>query len=174
MKGQFENYVNMIRKASWVISKKYNIDYDELEAQGYLIYCMALETYDLSKSSFSTYLFVQLRGRLKDYAEQLKNTNKKENGVVYELNEDEYKLDPFLLSCESVNYELENDFIEKACKTLDADSLKVIKYLISFEWLKQNRRKPTVSDVMRKFNINRDYANFLWNNCRNFWLNYVA
>ena len=171
MKGQFEKYVNLIRNISWKIAKKYNLEYSDVEAQGFLIYCMALESYDVSKSSFSTYLYIQLQGRLKDYAMQLKNSAEKENGCVYELAEDEYYLDPFLLSCESKDYLLENEFIEKAYKVLDTDSFNVLKYMISFEWLKENRRKPTVTDVMRKFGINRDRANILWNNCCKFWQN---
>ena len=172
MENQFDKYVNLIRNVSWKISKKYNVEYDEIEAQGYLIYCMILEKFDITKSSFSTYLYIQLSGRLKDYALSLKS--KTDDTKVYELNNDKYELDPFLLSCESKDYDLKNEFIEKAFELLDADSFKVMDYLISFEWLKKNKRKPTISDVMRKFNFNRDYANIIWDNCRNFWINNVA
>lgn len=172
MKGLFEKYINLIRNVSWKISKKYGVDYEDVEAQGFLIYCMILESYDVSKAGFSTYLYIQLSGRLKDYAEGIKNISNKENGVVLELNEDEYKTDPFLLSCESKDYDLNNyEIIEKAKKNLDADSFNVFNYIINFEWLKENRRKPTITDIMRRFGVNRDKANTLWDNCRNFWLN---
>ena len=172
MKGQFDKYVNLIRKISWKISQKYKIEYEDIEAQAFLIYCMILDSYDFSKAGFLTYLYIQLSGRLVDYAEKLKDVSKKERGIVLELDEDEYKADPFLVSVESKSYDLNNDeIIEKAEKNLDADSLDVFKFIISFEWLKENRRKPTITDIMRKFNIKRDYANILWNNCCNFWQN---
>ena len=174
MKGQFEKYVNLIRNISWKIAKKYNLEYSDVEAQGFLIYCMLLENYDVSKAKFSTYLYIQLWGRLDDYACKLLDIKKNESGNVFELEDDEMKLDQFLLSCESVDYELDKAILElltKAKKSLDEFSYNVFQYIISFEWLKENRRKPTVSDVMRKFNIKRDYANIVWNNCKNFWLN---
>ena len=172
MKGQFEKYVNLIRNISWKISQKYKIEYEDIEAQGFLIYCMILDSYDITKAGFSTYLYIQLNGRLNDYAEKLNGIQKKERGVVLELDEDEYKTDPFLVSVESKPYDLNNDeLIEKAKNNLDADSFNVFNYIISFEWLKENRRKPTITDIMRKFNIKRDYANILWDNCCNFWQN---
>lgn len=170
MKGQFEKYVNLIRNVSWNISKKYSVEYEEVEAQGFLIYCMILDSYDVSKAGFSTYLYIQLCGRLKDFACGVKDVEVKENGKLFALEENEQ--DPFLLTYESRNYDLNNDeIIERAKKNLDADSFNVFSYIISFEWLKENRRKPTVSDIMRKFNIKRDCAVILWNNCKNFWLN---
>jgi len=173
MKGQFEKYVNLIRDVAWKTAKKYNLDYDDMESQGYFIYVMALESYDVTKSSFSTYLYIQLQGRLNDYALKTRKINEKEDGVVYELDEDEYKLDPLLLSCESKNYDLQNKFIRLAKKKLDADSYKVFEFLIGFEWMKDRRKKPTITDVMRKFKVNRNYASVLWNNCRNFWKNFA-
>ena len=67
MKGQFEKYVDLIRNRAWEYHKKTGVDYEELESQGFLIYCECLEKYDISKSGFSTYLYIQLN-RLGDFA----------------------------------------------------------------------------------------------------------
>lgn len=171
MQGQFEKYLDMVRSVSWKISKKYNLDYDEIESQGFLIYCLAVENYDISKASFSTHLYINLNGRLKDYALSVKRIDKWEGGRVYELQADCQRLDPFLFTAESRDYELANDFFEKARKNLDSDSYNVFEFIASFEWLKNGRAKPTISDVMRKFGIDREKANVLWNNCRAFWRN---
>ena len=59
MKGQFEKYVDLIRNRAWEYHEKTGVDYEELESQGFLIYCECLERYDISKSGFSTYLYIQ-------------------------------------------------------------------------------------------------------------------
>ena len=51
---KFENYIKMIDKKAWEVSKKTGVDFEELRAQGAFIYCYVLNRYDPSKSSFST------------------------------------------------------------------------------------------------------------------------
>jgi len=67
MKIQFDNYVRMIRKWAWKYSKEYRIEYSDVESQGFLIYCNAIQNHKPEKASFSTHLHINLRGRLKDY-----------------------------------------------------------------------------------------------------------
>jgi hypothetical protein len=157
----FEDYVKMIRHVSWQISKKYGIEYFEVEAQGFYIYCLALKSFDIKKSTFSTYLFIQLWGRLKDFGEKYKRWNA-------ELADDS---DSFLLNAESKDYELKNNFLERAKNYLDEMSFDVLNYILSFEWFGENHRKPTVVDIMHKFGCGRKRANKLWNNCNYFWKN---
>jgi hypothetical protein len=57
---QFNQFRPMVEKAVWKYSKKYHLDFAEIEGQGYLIFCEALEKLDPSKASFSTYLFNEL------------------------------------------------------------------------------------------------------------------
>jgi len=58
---------NLIRKSAWYYAKKFNMEFEELESQGYLIFCQALEKFDESKGAkFSTFLCHQLRA-LKDH-----------------------------------------------------------------------------------------------------------
>lgn len=46
------------------------MDFKDVEAQGFLIYCMAIRNFQAKKASFSTYLFTNLSGRLLDYCKQ--------------------------------------------------------------------------------------------------------
>ena len=78
-KGQFENYVNLIRKSAHFYANKHNIDYEEVEAQGFLIYCQCIKDYDISKSTFSTHLSWELK-RLNDFCK----TYKRQQGVLIE------------------------------------------------------------------------------------------
>ena len=69
VKGQFEAYVMMIRKMAHKFARKLNVPYEEMEAQGYLIYSECLKSFDISKgTTFSTHLFTNLK-RLNDSTE---------------------------------------------------------------------------------------------------------
>lgn len=171
MKGQFNKYVDLIRSISWKIAKRYGAEYDDVEAQGFLIYCTLMESYDMSKASFSTYLYIQLWGRLKDYAGKMKSVADREGGVLMVQDDDEWVEDSFLTSVESRDYDLNNDELFRRAKNdLDNDSFKVFEYVASFEWRKAGRAMPTVTSVMRKFNVSRERAGVLWGRCRDFWL----
>ena len=63
----FERFTKMIDKKAWEVSKKTGVDFEELQAQGALIYCKTLENYDIGKSSFSTILYISLN-QLYEYA----------------------------------------------------------------------------------------------------------
>ena len=53
---EFDKFVDLIRKRAWEYSKKWGIEYSEMESQGYLIYCECLEKFDSNKARFSTYV----------------------------------------------------------------------------------------------------------------------
>jgi DNA-directed RNA polymerase specialized sigma24 family protein len=80
----FKKHRNQIRKQAWTYSKKYNIEFDELEAQGYLIFCEALDRFDSNRGSFSTFLHHRLR-TLNDFC----RSEKRKGGVNIELFEDQ-------------------------------------------------------------------------------------
>lgn len=70
----FIKYQPMIRKAAWKASKLWGIEYQDMEAQGYLIYTETLERYNSDKSKFSTFLYSRLR-TLNDYGKRLNRIN---------------------------------------------------------------------------------------------------
>lgn len=63
----FEDYKGMIYKQAWKIARKYDfwnrdLSFEELCSDGFLIFLQALDRYDESKGSFSTFLSNNLRG----------------------------------------------------------------------------------------------------------------
>jgi hypothetical protein len=64
---EFDRYVNMIRSCAHYYARCYKMDYEDVEAQGFLIYCMSLKDYNKKRASFSTFLYRNLSGRLRDY-----------------------------------------------------------------------------------------------------------
>lgn len=70
----YEQHCGMIREQAWSFAKRTGCEFDELFAQGNLIYCQALRTFDSSRNiKFSTWLYIQLRGRLGDYVKEIRD-----------------------------------------------------------------------------------------------------
>lgn len=167
MEGMFEKYVNMIRERAHQYSVKYNIDYSELESQGFLIYCECLKRYDVTKANFSTFLFIQLT-RLNDYAK----TYKRQQGVT---------IQDYYGSGENTdkNYEEEvvsremsptlNDFLADAEKELSSDAFRLLVWIVRREWERKNKRTPTIQMAMKHFNSTKEVIEELWNELKMFW-----
>jgi len=160
----FEKFTKMIDKKAWEVSKKTGVDFEELKAQGALIYCKTLESYDVSKSSFSTILYISLN-QLYEYSYYYKGGDKYKNKKGYaSLSEKAEK------SIEAINANPSlKDFLELAKEKLTGDSYKLIEWLVNRTWEFQGRIKPCVTMAMKNFGWDREYAKAVWANCKNFW-----
>lgn len=168
-KALFEKYANLIRRRAHEYSKKYGIDYSELESQGFLIYCQCLEKYDISKSSFSTYLYIQLN-RLGDYVK----TYQRQQGVLiqdYYSNEMDYNIEndyETMLPARELAPAVV-DFLNEAKQILSDSAYQLLDWIIGRSWEAKNKRKPTILMAMKYFNISKQAVEELWEECRNFW-----
>ena len=166
----FEKFANMINKKAWDVSKKTGVDFEELKAQGALIYCKTLENYDVGKSSFSTILYLSLN-QLYEYAyyfrdgNYLAKTNEGKSKVkvealteVVEKAIESYEINPSL-----------KEFLELAKEKLGEDSYKLIEWLVNRTWEFQGRIKPCLSMAMKNFGWSRNYCNVVWAECKKFW-----
>lgn len=170
--GLFEKYVMMIRKRAHEYSKKYNIDYEELESQGYLIYCQCIEDYDFTKSQFGTYLYIQLN-RIGDYAKTYNRQKGQElitylaKGKVIESPVERDRLEEQLPAREEQASLF--DVLGIAKSVLSTDAYEVLKWILGRSWERKGKRSPTVSMASKYFNIAKDEAQRLWNEIGNFW-----
>lgn len=155
----FEKYVKLIQKRAWEYAQKTGYDYDELEAQGYLIYCECLEKFDITKSSFSTYLYIQLN-RLNDYIV----INNRQSCKSYNLNEYEEQL--LESKYETVNI---RELLESSKQYLTIEAQNVLEWLISRSWERKGVRTPSINRIIEEFNISKNRAEALWNECKNYW-----
>ena len=160
----FEKFAKMIDKKAWEVSKKTGVDFEELQAQGALIYCKTLENYDVSKSSFSTILSISLN-QLYEYALYYKGANKYKNKKGYaRLSEKvEKSIEAF-----DVNPSLK-ELLELAKEKLTGDSYALIEWLVNRTWEFQGRIKPCITMAMRNFGWDREHAKLVWAECKNFW-----
>lgn len=155
----FEKFTKMIDKKAWEVSKKTGVEFEELQAQGALIYLYVLDKYDVSKGAlFSTYLSLALN-RLYEFAYYYRDRNR--DGVLLEKVEKSikaYDINPSL-----------KDFLELAKEKLSGDSYKLIEWLVNRTWEFQGRIKPCLAMVIRHFGWNREYAKVVWDDCKVFW-----
>lgn len=159
----FEKFTNMINQKAWEVSKKTGVDFEELKAQGALIYCKVLEDYDVSKASFSTILYIALNG-LYEYSYYYKGENKKNKKGYKSLSEtveksiEAAKINPSLM-----------DILNLAKEKLSEDSYKLIEWIVNRTWEFQGKLKPCITMVMNHFGWNREYSKKVWAECKTFW-----
>lgn len=180
-KIKFEDYVMMIRKMAHKFARKLNVPYEEMEAQGYLIYSECLKSFDISKgTTFSTHLFTNLK-RLNDFG----HTYNRQKGVLLEdiTNSDYKKSSLIKMKSKEVTkkptYDIQLnyddvklvDLLEYAQDYLSNEAYKLFKWILERSWDDFVHTKPSIKMAMEKFNMTRTKMNVLWNECFNFWNN---
>lgn len=157
----FEKYANMCRKLAWKYSSSRKMDYDDLEQEAFLIYCECVKKYDITKSSFSTYLFINLKGRLKLY----KGKNDREFDYLQSDEETFSVLEYF-------NPELEpsiSELLESAKEVLSETAYKLVEYILSRNW-EGGWYKNFNKKIAKKFlNLTEKGLEPVWNECSNWW-----
>lgn len=157
----FDKYVNAIRKQANYYSRHYNVEYEEVEAQGYLIYCECLETYDVTKGTkFITQLYSELR-RLKDYCESLKKHEKYSC-----LNLDDEESYDGISSRETTSMK---EILEASEDVMSDVARDVLKWMLERSWEKKGRAKPTISNACEVFNISNNKMKEIWKEIGNFY-----
>lgn len=160
MTNHFEKYVNLIRKSAHYYSNMFNIEYEEVEAQGFLIYCQCVDNYDITKSTFSNHLTIELK-RLKDYCESL---CKHEWHSAYSMNDDECKSDFEYNELPSMD-----KILEVASYSLSNMAYKVLEWILNRSWEKKGRAKPTITNACDEFQVSNIIMKNIWEEIGNFY-----
>ena len=163
----FEKYADLIRKRAHEYSEKYSVDYSELESQGFLIYCECLQKYDVTKSKFCTYLYIQLN-RLGDFAK----TYRRQKGVLIqdyysENNTDERDYEQELTARES-SPQL-SELLKEAEQELSKNAFDVLVWIVKREWERKQKRTPTILMAVKHFNCAKDIIEQAWKEIGVFW-----
>lgn len=167
-KGQFEQYVNLIRKSAHFYANKWNIDYEEVEAQGFLIYCQCLENYDVEQSKFSTHLSWELK-RLNDFCK----TYLRQQGNLIEdyFKVDEPDVSPIDIIPARNEYATLSELLKIGFKYLSSEAYKMFEWILCRTWEQKGRLKPSITLAMNTFHYSREQATSLWNEIGNFYCN---
>lgn len=155
----FEDYVKLIRKRAGYYSKVHGVEYSDVESEGFLIYCKALESYDPSKGLFSTHLYYELN-RLGEYCLKVK----KHSG--FEMSEEQEAI----LETSPITATL-NDLMDLAKDFLNADAYEVFSWIVNRKWECKGRRIPTLATATSHFGWKGKRMRTAWNDCKSFWNN---
>ena len=175
----FESCKNMIYKLALNRYKavresgRFDIQFDDLHSEAMLIYTMCLQTYKGNKGmKFSTYLFTNLQGRLKDYCEHsLKPIAHYEDLNSYVNAPDEFKrYEDNIVS----NYDFVDEdsakFLDFAKDKLSYEAFEVLKYIMSMNWVsKKVKTKPSVKSITQKFGYEPMIVESIMGEIRDFW-----
>lgn len=167
---EFDKYVNLIRSRAWEYSKKYGIEYSELESQGYLIYCECLEKYDVTKSGFSTYLYIQLN-RLGDFVKTYKRQQGYflDNNSIYNDDGEELFTSDILPAPEELT--TVSQLLESAICYLSDEAFELLKWIIGRSWEQKYKPVPTIKMAMKFFDKSQEVIEKLWDECKSYWNN---
>jgi hypothetical protein len=161
---KIDDYINLIRKRAHEYSNKYHVDYDELESQGFLIYCEAIKTFNPIKAKFSTHLFIQL-GRLGDYC------------VRYRRQRGRIQGEPFFTRYAAREYAPSlQDLINDAEMELSFAALEIMKWILGREW-EQGKRILYPSAKRARITFARLYrwsssrVEAAWGELEDYWRN---
>ena len=156
------------------LGKRYDDLYADLEAQGFLIYCISLEDFDKNRASFSTYLYRNLSGRLSDYCKAKEENESLDIGFV-----DLLKTDAFdggicfdIFSAKKCNPTLD-ELLRYAKDCLSSDAYKVFSWILKRQWENKGCKTPSVTQAkwlfcgVSKWSIERVHR--AWAEIGDFW-----
>ena len=154
-----------------------DVSFDDLLSEGYYIYSWCLKNFDNSKNAkFTTYLYIQLKGKLKDYyfyerrqMELYEDQFHKDDGFYDNSFEDTIVSKDYNIDCEN------EELMEAAENSLSYEGKKVLGFILSREWeTKMRRNKPTEEQIARKFGYPRPVVDSIMGEIRHFWESFRA
>lgn len=154
---QFNQYKPMIEKAVWHYHKIYRLDREEIEGEAFTIFCEALETFDKSLSSFSTYLTGELK-RLNGFCKKEYRKQNKDVVRIKQNNKTGYGVNIFCgrIDFNSVDfgYEVFDRIITKLDYeiSLSNNAKEILEYICKREWeIIGSNYKPRYSHIQKVF-----------------------
>lgn len=176
--SDFENCKNMIWKNvlvrfNMMKRSRPEVEFDDLLSEGYFIYSWCLRNYKDSKNTkFTTYLYMNLRQRLKDYYDfTCKQMNLYEDSVRH-INADDRD---FVDNIVSKEYDLSTEtksILSDASEQLSYEANEVLKYILSRDWeTKMRKNMPSNAQICKKFGYSADIVESVMFEIKQFWMN---
>ena len=173
----FESCKNMIYKlalSTWK-KKRYerpDVQFDDVYAEGQLIYAQCLQSYTGSKGTkFTTYLFQNLLGRLEDYYRCTMKEIRHYEDYSRNSNHSGTEDNSYESTIESCDYNLDNnDLLITAKEELSYEGYQVLKYIISLEWQNAHAKiRPNTVSISCKFGYTPEIVDSIMGEIKSFW-----
>ena len=173
--GLYNKYILMVQKRAHDCAKKFNYDYEEVEAQALYIFWRCVEMYDVSKKvSFSTFLYTWLTS-LYDY-------------IKHDLRNQGISFEKYILGYDSASSELENDkydieqnnnynnptmidFLKTSKELLSVEAFMVLRWIVNRDW-ENEFPKVSRSAISKKFKYSYNKTKEIWEEIKTFWNSY--
>jgi hypothetical protein len=141
-----KRYHKMIYKVAWITAKRWGMDFDDVQAQGHLVFMDAIGRFENGKGAkFGTYLFNRLK-TLDDYCER----ERKYHGRAVKMLIEDLKNNP-------QRFYKPMDVMEHS-QTLSPDAQEVLRYILGATWEKPGSNKiPSQYSILKEFR-ERDWA----------------
>lgn len=116
----FEQYESMINFFAWRATKLYHLEFEEVQAQCYLLFCEAMNRFDRTKGSPSTFFYISM----KPIYGWAWNEKKKYLHYSFETFEPSYDFDAFSKVVDLMEFK----------RLLSSDAKELLDFLLEGEW----------------------------------------
>lgn len=147
-----------------------DVEFDDVLAEAYMIYAWCLKHYAEDKNTkFSTYLYLQLRGRLADYY----NVTYKVMDLYENIAENNEDGDAYEDSIVSKEYDLSDEteeIMENAHKELSYEAFTVMKYILGRTWENEKRHRcPSMGQMTKHIGFSKETIDGAMGEIKSFW-----
>lgn len=178
--GDYESVKNMLWKMAieryQIVRKtRSDLEFDDLLGEAMEIYSQCLTTFnDCGKKSlkFSTYLYQNLRARLRDYCNHSLKKIEHYEDIRIESKNNKLKFEDTLSSPKFNIDEQTEELIQLAKEELSYEAFHVFKYIISREWENARcKKQPSIPALCRKFGYQDIIMESIMHEIGSFWNN---
>lgn len=166
----YNKYILMVQKRAHDCVKKFNYDYEEAEAQALYIFWRCVEMYDVSKSSFSTFLYTWLNSIYDYIKHDLKNQGISFEKYIlgYDSESSEIENDKFEIGQNNYNNPTLIDFLKASKEILSVEAFLVLKWILNRDW-ENEFPKISRSAISKKFKYSYNKTKEIWEEIKKFW-----
>lgn len=163
-------YKEVLHRWNAMRRSRRDVTFDDLLSEGYYIYAWCLKNFDDSKGAkFTTYLYVQLKGKLSDYY----NFERKPMQLYEDMHPDNDPNSQYEPTILSKNYNIDQERVEiykEAEDELSYEANQVVKYILGREWeTKMRRNRPTNAQIAKKFGYPEEVVESIMGEIKSFW-----
>lgn len=166
----YTDYVDMIKSRANKLSEKYHIPFDELVSEGNLIYCECLNNYDITKASFSTYLYSMLAYGMSDYCRYYNSqVGEGLSDIVSPSDDDSFDENNSILLSYCDDRVTESNLLEDAKSRLSDKAYTILEYILSRKWERKGRVIPCKHTVAKALDTSAYLLTKYWNELAEYW-----
>lgn len=171
MNYPLEKYQNLIYSECHKVCRKWGVDFDDMLSCAYEIYVWTLNNYNGESAKFSTYLTIQLKGRLVDEAKKIKRVIPSLYSD-YDKPEDDLCFEDTLKARDEVGSNV-SKILTDAEDVLSYEAYSMLKWYLTFPTeVNENNGNDYSFSCRKKLGLSKIAAETGVEEIKRFWRNY--